>query len=143
MLKNKLPTEVDTESLGPERHRTAAVTALILFVVVAVGYLCSPVDLVPDTIPVIGWLDDLIAGLLSTAGAAVAASYLEGYELREWRMWVPALLRHRVIRWGLVAVVAVVLVAVVLIVLTTVVVVVWPLVAPGQSWVPGFAGRIA
>ncbi|MFO0597963.1 MAG: DUF1232 domain-containing protein [Myxococcaceae bacterium] len=33
--------------------------------VLAVLYAISPIDLVPDTIPVIGWLDDL--GLLSVA----------------------------------------------------------------------------
>jgi len=135
VLKDKLPTpaETDGEALGPERHRTAAITAIVLFVVVVVGYLCSPLDLIPDAIPVLGWLDDGVAMLLSSAGVAISASYLQGYELSEWRERVPPMLRRRAIRWGLVAIAAGVLVIVALLVLAAVVVWAWPLVAPGQT----------
>lgn len=128
MRKLSTPAETDVESLGPERRRTAATTALVLFVVVGVGYLCSPLDLIPDAIPVLGWLDDLVAGLLSTTGVAVASSYLQGYDLREWRVWIPALLRRRALRWGLVIAVAVVLIAVALVILTALALWVGPLI---------------
>ncbi|MBU0491969.1 MAG: DUF1232 domain-containing protein [Chloroflexi bacterium] len=131
MPKNKLRSEVDSESLGPERHRTAAVTALILFVVVAVGYLCSPLDLIPDTIPVLGWLDDLVAVGLSSAGAMVSASYLQGYELSEWRQWAPVLVRGRATRWALLAVIVVVVLMAALV--TLAIVLVWLNGRPGAA----------
>jgi len=37
----------------------------IFFVIMSLMYTASPIDLAPDTIPVIGWLDDI--GLLVTA----------------------------------------------------------------------------
>lgn len=33
----------------------------ILFALVAMIYVASPIDFIPDIIPVIGWIDDLIA----------------------------------------------------------------------------------
>ncbi len=41
-----------------------------LTAVAAVAYLLMPVDLVPDVIPLIGWLDDL--GVLTAAGAFIS-----------------------------------------------------------------------
>ncbi len=131
MPKNKLRPAVSSESLGPERRRTAAVTALILFAVAGIGYLCSPLDLIPDTIPLAGWLDDLVAMLLSSAGAVVSASYLQGYELHEWRQWAPALIRGRAWRWG--AALAAVVLLVVLVLAVVAVGVVWWLLHVGQT----------
>ena len=37
--------------------------------VAAVAYLLMPVDVVPDVIPIIGWLDDV--GVLTAAGAFI------------------------------------------------------------------------
>jgi uncharacterized membrane protein YkvA (DUF1232 family) len=37
--------------------------------IVALLYILSPIDLVPDVIPVVGWADDLVVG----AGAGAAA----------------------------------------------------------------------
>lgn len=130
-IKLSTPAATDVESLGPERHRTAAVTALILFAVVALGYLCSPLDLIPDTIPLAGWLDDLVTMLLSSAGAVVSASYLQGYELREWRQWAPALVRGRAWRWG--AVLATIVLLIVLILAVVAAGVVWLLLNVGQT----------
>lgn len=40
-------------------------TKLLLVMAAYVFYIVSPIDLVPDVIPVIGWLDDLgVLGLL-------------------------------------------------------------------------------
>jgi len=131
MPRNQRPREVDPASLGSERRRTAAVTTLILFAVVAIGYLCSPLDLVPDTIPLAGWLDDLVVTLLSSAGAMVSASYLQGYELSEWRQWVPALVRGRAWRWG--AVLAAIVLLIVLILAVVAIGLVWLLLNVGQT----------
>ena len=40
-----------------------------LFVLAAVVYVISPLDLIPDAIPVIGWLDDI--GVMSLAVACM------------------------------------------------------------------------
>lgn len=36
-----------------------------LFVLVCIGYILSPVDFLPDAIPVIGTVDDGLAGILA------------------------------------------------------------------------------
>lgn len=41
-----------------EKNMTGAWTALILGII----YIFSPVDFVPDVVPVAGWIDDLIIG---------------------------------------------------------------------------------
>lgn len=48
----------------------------------AVLYFVSPVDAIPDFIPVVGWLDDL--GVLS------AAAFFMVREVQRWRPAVPA-----------------------------------------------------
>lgn len=37
----------------------------IIIILLAVLYIVSPIDLIPDFIPVIGWIDDLIAGIVA------------------------------------------------------------------------------
>jgi len=52
-----------------------------LFVLAAVIYVISPVDLIPDAFPVIGWLDDI--GVMSLAVAwmwRVVGAYREAPE---------------------------------------------------------------
>jgi uncharacterized membrane protein YkvA (DUF1232 family) len=41
-----------------------------ILIVLAILYILSPIDLVPDVIPVVGWADDLVVG----AGALALAS---------------------------------------------------------------------
>ena len=53
-----------------------------LLVGVIVAYALSPIDLIPDFIPVIGYLDDL---LIVPAGIALAARLIPGDVLEEHR----------------------------------------------------------
>lgn len=39
----------------------------IISIVVALVYLLIPVDVVPDAVPVVGWIDDAIAILVAVA----------------------------------------------------------------------------
>ena len=55
---NRVRREVRVWSLVLKDPRTPRVSKLLLGV--AVAYLVSPVDLVPDFIPVLGQLDDLV-----------------------------------------------------------------------------------
>jgi uncharacterized membrane protein YkvA (DUF1232 family) len=50
------------------RDRDASIIGK-LFVLTAVVYVISPVDLIPDAFPVIGWLDDM--GVMSLAVACM------------------------------------------------------------------------
>ncbi len=53
-----------------------------LFAALVVGYGFSPIDLIPDPIPVLGYLDDLI---LIPLGVALAVRMIPGYVLGESR----------------------------------------------------------
>lgn len=44
----------------------------LLFLGVAIIYVLSPLDIIPDIIPVIGWLDDLLVGIGGIAGLIIA-----------------------------------------------------------------------
>ena len=44
--------------------------------IIALIYLIIPADIVPDVVPVTGWIDDLIAVLLALTNALVFASKL-------------------------------------------------------------------
>ncbi|MDB4944422.1 MAG: hypothetical protein JWP97_3956 [Labilithrix sp.] len=48
------------------RDREASIAGK-LFVLLTLVYVISPVDAIPDVIPVIGWLDDLGLGTLAVA----------------------------------------------------------------------------
>jgi uncharacterized membrane protein YkvA (DUF1232 family) len=63
------------------RDREASILGK-LFVLAAVIYVISPVDLIPDAFPVIGWLDDM--GVMSLAVAwmwKVVGRYREAPQL--------------------------------------------------------------
>ncbi len=45
---------------------------VIVILILAVLYILSPIDLIPDFIPVVGWVDDLAVGL--GAGAAALSA---------------------------------------------------------------------
>jgi uncharacterized membrane protein YkvA (DUF1232 family) len=44
----------------------------LLYILLAIIYIISPIDLLPDIIPVIGWIDDLCA--LGFVGYTLIAS---------------------------------------------------------------------
>lgn len=45
---------------------------LIVVLILALLYIISPIDLIPDVIPVVGWVDDVAVGV--GAGAAALSS---------------------------------------------------------------------
>lgn len=53
-----------------------------LIILLAIAYLLSPVDLIPDFIPVLGWLDDivLIPLLLKLAYGIIPQDLIDEYE---------------------------------------------------------------
>jgi uncharacterized membrane protein YkvA (DUF1232 family) len=53
-----------------------------IFAAVVVGYALSPIDLIPDVIPVLGYLDDLI---LIPLGVALAIKMIPPHVLSECR----------------------------------------------------------
>jgi len=62
-----------------------------LFTAVVVGYAFSPIDLIPDAIPVLGYLDDLI---LVPLGAALALRMIPAEVLAESREMAEAVMRE-------------------------------------------------
>lgn len=59
-----------------------------LFIACLVGYAFSPIDLVPDFVPVLGYLDDLV---LIPLGVALALKIIPGPVLEESRRKAEAL----------------------------------------------------
>ena len=57
-------------------------------IVGALGYLISPVDAIPDVIPVLGYTDDLavLAGALMTVGMCISSEHKEkaNSKIGEW-----------------------------------------------------------
>ncbi|KYC53430.1 MAG: hypothetical protein AMQ74_00383 [Candidatus Methanofastidiosum methylothiophilum] len=39
--------------------------ALMIFLILNIIYILSPIDFIPDFIPIIGWIDDIIALLIA------------------------------------------------------------------------------
>ena len=88
------------------------------FIACVVGYAFSPIDLIPDFIPVIGYLDDLI---LVPLGIKVALSMIPGNVMTECREKAQAIIHqgkpaYRIVAiiivsiWILLAAVAIVLI---------------------------------
>ena len=49
---------------------------IIIGAVIALIYVFLPIDLSPDAVPVVGWIDDIIAILLAIANGILFASKL-------------------------------------------------------------------
>lgn len=48
------------------RNEIAMLNGIVKWVIVAVLalYIISPIDFIPDFIPIVGWIDDIIAGII-------------------------------------------------------------------------------
>ena len=67
-------------------------------IVLTVAYALSPIDLIPDFIPVLGYLDDLI---LIPAGIALAISLMPKNLLEEYRELAKTELPNKkILSWG-------------------------------------------
>ncbi|MDZ4877941.1 MAG: hypothetical protein CLLPBCKN_007376 [Chroococcidiopsis cubana SAG 39.79] len=67
-----------------------------IFVACVVGYAFSPIDLIPDPIPLLGYLDDLI---LVPLGIALAIKMIPADVMAEYRERVRSLQRHKPTNW--------------------------------------------
>ena len=48
---------------SPQKKWSASKIIKIISAVLALIYIISPIDFMPDLVPVIGWLDDILAGI--------------------------------------------------------------------------------
>ena len=53
---------------------------IIIGAVIALVYVLIPVDLAPDAVPVVGWIDDIIAVLLAITNGLLFASKLKKHK---------------------------------------------------------------
>ena len=118
----QLRTEVVALYLASKHPRTpwyAKVLAVLI-----IGYALSPIDLIPDFIPVAGYLDDLS---IIPAGIAVLIKIIPGDILEECRAKAQSDLLNRKSRnWAAAAIIALIwLLAIYLIIKL-----IWPLIFP-------------
>lgn len=52
-------------------YRTSALTAII--VVAALAYIISPIDIVPDVLAIVGWIDDAVIFFLAYKRLSIEA----------------------------------------------------------------------
>lgn len=64
---DKLKTELTAIYYASKDPKTCMLSRILVFV--AIGYALSPIDLIPDFIPIIGYLDDLVILPLLIAAA--------------------------------------------------------------------------
>jgi len=125
-IKSKrLKTEVYALYLASKHPRTPnyakALAALII------GYALSPIDLIPDFIPVVGYLDDLI---LVPLGIALLIKIIPGDILEECKAKAEAdLSRRKPKNW----VAAIIIVLIWLLVIYLILVLIWPLVFSSRA----------
>ena len=50
---------------------------IVIGAIIALVYLIIPVDISPDAVPIIGWIDDLIAILLAISNGLIWAKKLK------------------------------------------------------------------
>ncbi|MEJ5273428.1 MAG: YkvA family protein, partial [Spirochaetota bacterium] len=55
---NKIKEEIKTLYFAYKNPKTPIISKLII--ILTIGYAMSPIDLIPDFIPILGYLDDLV-----------------------------------------------------------------------------------
>jgi uncharacterized membrane protein YkvA (DUF1232 family) len=97
----QLKGEVLALNLAYRDRRTPWYARLVAALVLA--YALSPIDLIPDFIPLLGYLDDLI---LVPAGIALALKLIPPAVMQDARQQAEALLgQKQPLRWGGVAII--------------------------------------
>lgn len=83
----KLKTDIPALFLALKNHETPALAKV--FAGITVAYALSPVDLIPDFIPVLGVLDDvvLLPFLIAITVKLIPAPVLERYRVQSEGMW--------------------------------------------------------
>jgi len=89
----------DPAILRPVKLRAVIVLVLIF------AYVISPIDIIPDFIPLSGWLDDLVVGPL---GLALARKITPGFDIVEKRNRAQATVR-RILLWTILSLLVVTL----------------------------------
>jgi len=59
------------------QQRTKYKLNIVIGAVIALIYVLIPIDVSPDAVPVVGWIDDIIAVLLAITNGLVFASKLK------------------------------------------------------------------
>ncbi|NJK78676.1 MAG: DUF1232 domain-containing protein [Chloroflexaceae bacterium] len=101
-----LKQDIHALALALRDPRTPLVARLVLLIVV--GYALSPIDLIPDVIPVLGYLDDLI---LLPLGLALAIRLIPAAILDDCRAQARMAAPPSVNGWAMLVIVAIWIVA--------------------------------
>ena len=64
----------DRKHLPTMQKSTKYKLNIIIGAVIALIYVLIPIDISPDAVPVVGWIDDIVAVLLAIANGIVFAS---------------------------------------------------------------------
>ena len=86
--------------LAARDPRTPWYAKALAFVIAA--YAVSPIDLIPDFIPVLGYLDDLI---IVPIGIALVIKLIPSVVLSECRMKADTVIMNRTVSWSVAAVI--------------------------------------
>ena len=102
----KVKTDLPAIFLSLKDHETPFIAKF--FAAVTVVYALSPIDLIPDFIPLLGYLDDLVllpvfaAITIWEKNLALAADLWKGGKPKKWFYAVPIILFWVIIVWFIV-----------------------------------------
>ncbi|MBE6905847.1 YkvA family protein [Marasmitruncus massiliensis] len=83
----KLKTDIPAIFIALSRKDTPAAAKIVAFVTVA--YALSPIDLIPDFIPVLGYLDDvlILPALIAWTVSLIPQDVMEGCRQKSESLW--------------------------------------------------------